>query len=149
MTIKKVFFDANIFNDIFDNRRAGFAKSSEAYIGALKQGMKIHTSCDVATNIYYITAKYVSREKALDGIELLKTSVTIIPFGETELSQAIALMRKESDYKDFEDTIQYIMALNTQCDVIVTNDARFVSKAIEALSAEAFVEKYLGDGREE
>ena len=145
MTTKKVFFDANIFNDIFDNRRAGFAKSSQAYIGALKHGMKIFTSCDVTTNIYYITAKYVSREKALDGIEFLKTSVSIIPFGERELSQAIALIRKDDDYNDFEDTIRYILARNTHCDVIVTHDTRLVSKEIECLSAEAFVKKYLRD----
>ena len=143
MTIKRVFFDANIFNDIFDENRLAFAESSEAYLGALKFGMNIHTSCDIATNIYYITSKYVSREKALDGIEFLKTSVTIIPFGEKELTQTIALMRDDADYKDFEDSIQYILARNTKCDVIVTNDKRFVSKEVECLSSEAFVKKYL------
>lgn len=143
MTTKRVFFDANIFNDIFDEKRPTFDKSSQAYIGALKHGIKIYTSCDVATNIYYITAKYVSRKKALDAIEFLKTSVGIIPFGEKELAQTITLMRNDADYKDFEDSIQYILAHNTICDVIVTNDKRFVSKEIECLSAEAFVKKYL------
>ncbi len=149
MTIRKVFFDANVFNDIFDEKRPSFKESSQAYIGALKRRIKIYTSCDVATNIYYITAKYVSREKALDAIELLKTSVGIIPFGEKELAETIALMRSDADYKDFEDTIQYIMALNTHCDVIVTNDTRFVSKEIECLSAEAFVKKYLASPSDE
>ncbi len=143
MTTKRVFFDANIFNDIFDEKRPAFQNSSQAYIGALKHGIKIYTSCDVATNIYYITAKYVSRKKALDAIEFLKTSVDIIPFGEKELAQTITLMRHDADYKDFEDSIQYILALNTGCDVIVTNDKRFISKEIECLSAEAFVKKYL------
>ncbi|CAA6823992.1 MAG: Unknown protein [uncultured Sulfurovum sp.] len=143
MAIKNIFFDANIFNDIFDKNRPAFTHSSEAYLGALKQGMNVYTSCDIATNIYYITAKYVSREKALDAIEFLKTSVTIIPFGEKELSQTIALMREDDDYKDFEDSIQYILALNTTCDVIVTNDKRFVSKKVECLSSEEFVGKYL------
>ena len=143
MRIKNIFFDANIFNDIFDKNRPYFDASSKAYIGALKSGFKIHTSCDVATNIYYVTSKYVSKDKALDGIELLKTSVTIIPFGEKELSQTIELMRKDNDYKDFEDTIQYILALNTKCDVVVTNDKRFVSKDIECLNSTEFVEKYL------
>ncbi len=143
MRSKRVFFDANIFNDIFDERRTAFKESSQAYIGALKRKMKIYTSCDVATNIYYITAKYISREKALDAIEFLKTSVSIIPFGEKELSETIALMCSDTDYKDFEDTIQYILALNTRCNAIVTNDKRFVSKEIECLNAEAFVKKYL------
>ena len=143
MAAKKIFFDANVFNDIFDQNRSAFAASSEAFLGALKRGMKIHTSCDVVTTIYYITAKHISREKALEGIELLKTSVSILPFGEKELTQTVHLMRKDPDYTDLEDTIQYILALNAQCEVIVTNDKRFVSKEIECLSAEAFVEKYL------
>ena len=145
MTIKKVFFDANIFNDIFDKNRSAHTVSNEAYLGALRAGMTIYTSCDIATNIYYITAKYTSRENALDAIDFLKTSVSILPFGENELSQTIALMRRESEYKDFEDSIQYIMALNEKCEVLVTNDKSFVSKGILSLSSAAFVKKYLSD----
>jgi len=147
VTIKKVFFDANIFNDIFDKNRSTHVVSNEAYLGALREGMTIYTSCDIATNIYYITAKYTTRENALDAIDFLKTSVSILPFGEKELSQTIALMRKESEYKDFEDSIQYIMALNEKCDVIVTNDKRFVSKEIPFLSSEMFVKTLLKRNR--
>jgi len=143
VTIKKVFFDANIFNDIFDAKRTLHKHSNKAYLGALKRGIVVATSCDIATNIYYITAKYTTRSNALDAVDFLKTSVSIIPFGEEELSVTIDLMRRDSDYKDFEDTIQYIMALNEACDVIVTNDKNFVSKKIVCLSSEAFVQKYI------
>lgn len=147
MGVKNIFFDANVFIDIFDQNRSSFAKSSEAFLGALRRGIKIHTSCDVVTTIYYITAKSISKEKVLEGIKLLKTSVSILPFGEKELTQTVDIMRKDADYTDLEDTIQYILALNAKCEVIVTNDKRYVSKEIECLSAEAFVQKYLNDGR--
>ncbi len=143
MTTKRVFFDANIFNDIFDNARLTHSISKEVFAKAMQRRMKLYTSCDIATNIYYITAKYTTKANALDALEYVKNIAEIIPFGEMELSQAIALMRQDSDYNDFEDTIQYILARNTHCDVIVTHDARFVSKEIECLSAEAFVERYL------
>jgi len=143
VTIKNVFFDANIFNDIFDNSRHTHAISKEAFAKAMQSKMKLYTSCDIATNIYYITAKYTTKENALNVLEYVKNIAEIIPFGEKELSQTIALMRDNVAYKDFEDTIQYILALNTKCDVIVTNDKRFVSKEIESLSSEAFVKKYL------
>ena len=144
MTIKNVFFDANIFNDIFDNSRHTHSISKEAFTKAMQSKMKLYTSCDIATNIYYITAKYTSKENALNALEYVKNIAQIIPFGDKELSQTITLMRNDSDYKDFEDSIQYILALNTKCDVIVTNDKRFVSKEIKCLSSEAFVKKYLG-----
>lgn len=143
MTIRNVFFDANIFNDIFDDSRLTHAVSKDAFAKAMQSKMKLYTSCDIATNIYYITAKYTTKEKALDALEYVKNIATIIPFGEKELSQTIALMRKDADYKDFEDSIQYILALNTKCDVIVSNDKRFVSKGVECLSSEGFVGKYL------
>ena len=143
MTIKKVFFDANIFNDIFDENRKSHTDSKKAYLGALGEGITVYTSCDIATNIYYITAKYTTRDNALNAIDFLKTSVSIIPFGEEELTATISLMRKDSDYKDFEDAIQYILALNTKCDVIVTNDKRFTSKGLKCMSSEAFVKEFL------
>ena len=143
MTIKKVFFDVNIFNDIFDATRATHQVSNEAYLGALRKAMVLYTSCDIATNIYYITAKYTSRTNALDALDFLKTSVSIIPFGDAELTKAIALMRKDSDYVDFKDTIQYILALQSQCNVIVTNDKKFVGKDLRVLSSEAFVKEFL------
>ena len=143
MTIKKVFFDANIFNDIFDENRKSHTDSKKAYLGALEEGITVYTSCDIATNIYYITAKYTTRENALDAIDFLKTSVSIIPFGEEELTATISLMRKDSDYKDFEDAIQYILALNTKCDVIVTNDKGFTSKGVKCMNSEAFVKEFL------
>jgi len=141
--IKNIFFDANIFNDIFDDSRLTHAVSKDAFAKAMQSKMKLYTSCDIATNIYYITAKYTTKEKALDALEYVKNIANIIPFGEKELSQTIALMRKDPDYKDFEDSIQYILALNTKCDVIVSNDKRFVSKGVECLSSEGFVGKYL------
>ena len=143
MIIKKVFFDANIFNDIFDVKRSTHVYSNEAYLGSLRKGIVIYTSCDIATNVYYITAKYTTRADALNAIEYLKTTVEIISFGEEELTQTITLMRKDADYKDLEDTIQYIMAVKEKCDLIVTNDKRFVSKKIPSLTSKVFIEKYL------
>jgi len=52
-------------------------------------------------------------------------------------------MRKDSDYVDFKDTIQYILALQSQCNVIVTNDKKFVGKDLRVLSSEAFVKEFL------
>ncbi len=143
MTIKKVFFDANIFNDIFDASRSTHAVSKQSFALALEHNMKLCTSCDIATNIYYITAKYTSRENALKALESVKKMAMIIPFGEKELSETISLMRKDIDYKDFEDTIQYILAMNEKCDVIITNDKHFVSKEIECMTSEKFVNRFI------
>ncbi len=140
MDIKKIFFDANIFNDIFDDKRATYKESKEALMYALQNNIEVYTSCDIATNIYYITAKYTTKIKALDALEILKNTVEIIPFAKEELTLAIELMRKDFDYKDMEDTIQYILAQKTDCDLILTNDKGFVSKEIDCMNAVNFID---------
>ena len=142
MPTKRIFFDANVFNDVFDDKRATHTQSKEGLLYALKNDMAIYTSCDIVTNIYYITAKYTTKLKALDALELLKDSVEIIPFSTKELTLAIELMRKDSDYTDMEDTIQYVLAKEMDCDLIVTNDKRFVAKKIECIGSENFIELF-------
>lgn len=139
MNIKKIFFDANIFNDIFDDKRATHKASKKALMYALQNDMLVYTSCDIATNIYYITSKYTSKIKALDALEVLKDTVEIIPFAKDELSMAIELMREDSDYSDMEDTIQYVLAKQMGCNLIVTHDKRFVAKEIECVGSENFM----------
>jgi len=51
-------------------------------------------------------------------------------------------MGEDEDYKDFEDAIQYILALHTKCDIIVSNDKRFV-KGLPCVSSEVFVREWL------
>ena len=138
MITKKIFFDANIFNDIFDTTRNTHKYSKALFDYILKNGFDVYTSCDIITNIYYITAKYTSKEIALKSLDSLKEIITIIPFAKDELSQTIELMQNDKDYNDMEDAIQYILAKKETCDFIITNDKQFTSKEIPALTSEQF-----------
>jgi len=137
--INKIFFDANIFNDIFDEERKNHADSKASLIYALQNDISVCTSCDIVTNIYYITAKYTGKKEALDALTALKETVEIIPFAYDELSATIKLMQSDSNYSDLEDTIQYTLALKQKSDLIITNDKKFASKKIKLLSSEQFV----------
>ncbi len=52
-------------------------------------------------------------------------------------------MLEDDDYKDLEDTIQYIMAKKIKCDLIISNDKNFISKEIELITSKKFCEKYV------
>ena len=139
--IKKIFFDANIFNDIFDENRKHHLSSKRSLQYALENDIEVCTSCDIVTTIYYITSKYTSSQKALEALDTLKELVEIIPFAYKELSATIALMSEDKSYKDMEDTIQYILALQEGCDVIITNDKKFHAKEIKLFSSDTFMDK--------
>ena len=141
---KKVFIDANIFLDISDKSRNNFEISLEVLKYLISQRFKIYTSCDLITTIYYILSKK-SKLVALDSIEMINEICTIISFSNKESLEAVNLMKKDKDYADLEDTLQYILAKRAECDLIITNDKNFVSKDILLLSTKDFLYRYIQD----
>lgn len=137
--MSKVFFDANIINDIYDSRRPMAKASYLSLKKCLEKGHDVVTSCDIVTNVYYITAKYTNKLNALDALEDIEEIFTILPFDNALLKGAVALMKKDASYTDLEDTIQYLMAKQNGCEIIITNDKKFVSKGVKLYSAEAFL----------
>lgn len=140
--MSKVFFDANIINDIYDSKRALAKDSYLCLKQCLECGYDIVTSCDIVTNVYYITAKYTDKLNALDALEDIEAIFTILPFDNALLKSAVALMKKDTSFVDLEDTIQYLLAKQNGCEMIITNDKKFISKDVKLYSAEAFLTMY-------
>ena len=137
--MNRVFFDANIINDIYDSKRRYARESYLSLKYCLENGVEAVTSCDIVTNVYYITAKYTGRYNALEALSDIESIFTILPFDNPILEQAIALMHRDADYHDLEDTIQYVLAKESGCDLIVSNDKAFVSKSLKLLNAGGFI----------
>ncbi|MEA3384154.1 MAG: PIN domain-containing protein [Campylobacterota bacterium] len=137
----RVFLDANIILDKFDLKRPSHKYSSALY-DYIVTNAKVFTSCDLITTIYYINAK-IDKQNALLNIKNISKTLKIIEFSNKEIEETCSLMISDSDYKDLEDTIQYVMAKKYECDLIISNDKNFVSKDIELLSSQEFCEKYL------
>ena len=138
---KNVFLDANILIDVNDKKRLTHANCLMILDYLVKNNYNIYTSCDLITTIYYLLSK-TNREKALQDLEQLNKLCTIIEFSNKELLQTTTLMRENKKFKDLEDTIQYVLALNTQCDYIISNDKKFYSPNIDLLSSNNFLKKF-------
>ena len=137
----KVFVDANILLDIFNNQRSFHKMSVEVY-DFLIHNAQIFTSCDLVTTIYYINSKN-DKKQALLNIQSINKTLKIIEFSNKEVESTYKLMLEDSDYKDLEDTLQYIMAKKQNCDLIISNDKNFVSKDIRLLTSEQFYKEYI------
>jgi predicted nucleic acid-binding protein len=138
MELKSVFIDANIFIDANDNTRKTYEQSFKIIPYLLSHNIKIFTSCDLITTIYYILSKK-GKEEALSKTEQLNKICTIIDFSNKELLQTTNLMREDKNFKDLEDTIQYVLAENTNCDCIISNDKGFYSPDIKLFSSDEFI----------
>ena len=135
---KNVFLDGNIFIDSNDHSRKSYQECYELIPYLLDNEYKIFTSCDLITTIYYILSK-IDRKKALQDIQRLNKLCTIIEFGNNELSQTIKLMQKDEGFFDLEDAIQYQLALNSKCNIIISNDKKFYSPNIKLHTSRSFL----------
>ncbi len=139
---KKVFLDANIFLDNEDNTRDLEQNSLKVLSYLIEHDIKLYTSCDLITTIYYILSKK-DKQKALDAIERINQFCRIIEFSNQEVLQTCSLMKENQKFKDLEDTMQYILAKKEECDLIISNDKNFVSDKIELVTTKKALEKFL------
>ncbi len=142
--MKNIFIDANIFIDIFNPNRKLHKFSLSFYRYCLEQRYQLFTSCDLITTIYYIDSK-VDKQQALLNIQDINRTLKVIEFSNKEVEQTCNLMIEDKDYKDLEDTIQYIMAKKYECDMIISNDKNFISKDIELLTSEEFCKRFINE----
>lgn len=136
----RVFVDANIILDRFDITRPSHNFSTKCYEYLIKNG-EIFTSCDLITTIYYVNSK-VNKNQALLNIRNISKTLKIINFSNKEVEDTCNLMLEDVDYKDLEDTIQYIMAKKMNCELLISNDKNFVSKDIKLLTSKEFCKSF-------
>lgn len=140
MNYKRVFLDANIILDMYDENRPFHKESSKAIYRLLQEkNIDIFTSCDIITTLYYVLSKK-GKIKALDSILDINELCIVIEFGNKEIEESCKFMKNNKNFTDLEDTIQYIMAKKVACDLILSNDNGFVSEGIEIMSSGKFVE---------
>ena len=138
---KNIFIDANIILDIFDESRPSNEESLKFYTYVVESKYSLFTSCDIITTLYYIDSKKY-KEKTLTKILDISKTLKIIEFSNKEVEQTCELMIEDKDYTDLEDTIQYILAKKLKCDLIISNDKKFISKDIKLQSSEEFCKEY-------
>jgi predicted nucleic acid-binding protein len=103
--------------------------------------IKLFTSCDIITTIYYVGTKF-DKSSILDRIVEVNKTLKVIDFSNKEVAQTCTLMKENKKYKDLEDTIQYILAKKENCDLIISNDENFYADDIEVLSSEEFLKNF-------
>jgi len=140
---RRVFLDANVIADMYDHNRPFYAQSKKALLYLSdNDNIKLFTSCDTITTLYYIFSKN-DKAKALEAIMQINTLCEVVEFANDEVTQSCILMQTNKEYKDLEDTIQYVMAKKVECDLILSNDKGFASEDIELMTTQQFTQKAL------
>jgi len=136
--MKNVFLDTNIILD-FLGERAGFYEPAAIILTlADHKKIKIYTSAVSIANTYYLLAKYEGHESAIEKIRKFKVLCTIAPTDDEVLDKAI-----NSNFKDFEDAIQYFSAVSSGCKLIITrNEKDFKNALIPIMNPIGFLQGF-------
>jgi predicted nucleic acid-binding protein len=136
MDYKKIFIDSDIILDVFMQREP-FSRASQVLLNVSKTN--IVTSALVIANVHYFIKKHTNKNTAKTLIKEIAEIIEILPFGKENILSAA-----NSDHADFEDSIQYHIAIQHNCDIIITRNIKdYKHSAIPVLTAEQFLRKIL------
>lgn len=109
--MRKIFLDANILIDLISGRRKVEGIEDTDFKQLYTSTLSVHI-------LFYVNRiKYNSVEERRTK-EVLKHIVL------TPLTDTIVRNAYKSKYSDYEDTLQYLMALHANCDYILTRDRK-------------------------
>ena len=115
--MKKIYFDNDVILDISIKRELDI-KDSVVLLNLVEAGLfKGYTSSVIFTNTYYIQRKLVGHEISINFLKKLRLLLAILNVGDLIIQKAL-----ESEFRDFEDAVQYFAAVENKMDCIITRN---------------------------
>ena len=139
MMINKIFFDANIILDMIDSDRGNIEDTRILVYKALTKGIALYTSCDILSNVYYVARQKIKKALLVEEMLKLIEIFEIIPIDRSVAENAL-LENQKNNSLDFEDLLQRECAEMTECEMIVSNDKKFISGKIKVFSTKEALE---------
>lgn len=122
--MKKYFLDTNIVIDLLAERYLN-QTAIDIYLPQIPS-RNLYMST-LSLHIIYYSLKIKKGSVIEKKLKTLLSEITLIP-----LTRAITSVAIETDFKDFEDLLQYFSAINL-CDYLITRNAKDFKK-IKAIS---------------
>lgn len=133
--MEKVFVDTDIILDLLSNREPFYIFSAGLFSAADKGEIKIYVSSLSFSNLNYILSKQYSADQARKKLLKFKTLVSVLPVSDKTVELALT-----SDFKDFEDAMQYFTAIDNNIKILLTRNLKdYKSATIAVMTAEQFL----------
>lgn len=123
--MKHIFLDTNIVIDFLANRQPFSLDAAKLFNLGVDGKVKIYISAVSYNNIYYVIRQSLSRDAAIKLLGELAEISEITDTTDTIIRQSL-----KTDFKDYEDAIQYYCALSIpDIDFIVTRNTKDFKKS--------------------
>ncbi|MBI4691629.1 MAG: PIN domain-containing protein [Nitrospirae bacterium] len=141
--MKSVFCDLNFLLDIFLKREPFYHSSAHLFGKIENREVKGYLCALSFPTLFYLLSKELGREKAMKTLEKIR-----LVFKVAEVDERIIDLSLASDFKDFEDAVQYYSAVQAKAEVIITRDKDDYRKGnLQVLTSEeflAFISRQMG-----
>jgi predicted nucleic acid-binding protein len=134
--IPKLFIDTNVMMDLLGERVPHYESIAKVATLADKGKIKMVVGAFSYPTLYYLLSKFESSEKVKEKLRKFKIISEVSDLDKITIEKGLA-----SNFKDFEDALQYHCALKAECDILLTRNAKdFKESTIPVMSAEEFLQ---------
>lgn len=133
--MQSIFIDTNIILDLLAHRMPFYTEAAKLFSLADKKKVKLYISALCLADINYILSKQIPEMKVRKILRKFKVLVNVLP-----LDDKITDLALNSEFRDFEDAIQYYTAIENDQDLIITrNQPDFKESKIPVMTAGEFI----------
>ncbi len=131
----KVFVDTDIILDFLGFREPFYINAANLFSLADKSLLQIFVSSLAFANLNYLLSKQYNTNEARKKLLKFKTLVSVLAVDDKIIELALS-----SDFKDFEDGIQYFSAIDKELRIILTRNLKdFKTADIAVMTAEQYL----------
>jgi predicted nucleic acid-binding protein len=133
--VKKIFIDTDIILDLLAERNPYYLASALLFSAADKGEIQLFVSSLSFSNLNYLLSKQYNAEQAKRKLLHFKTLVQVLSVNDKIIDLALA-----SDFKDFEDAIQYFTAIENNIKILLSRNLKDYKQAeIPVMTADQYL----------
>ena len=133
--MEKVFVDTDNALDLLSERMPHYIHAARLFTLADKGVLSVYVSSLSFSNLNYLLSRQFSQIDARRILNKFKVLANVLPVDEKIIGLSL-----NSDFKDFEDAIQYFTAVENSLNTLVTRNLKdFKSAKIAVMTAEDYL----------
>ena len=131
----KLFIDTNIVIDLLGEREPFYDSIAKIATLADKGKIQLIVSALTYSTVYYLLSRYEDKELVKEKIRQFKVIAET-----SDLTDKIIDKGLLSKFRDFEDSLQYYCAVETECNILITRNGKdFKESEIAVLTPEEYL----------
>lgn len=135
--MEKILVDTNIVIDLLSKREKFYEEAQDLFTKADHNEIKLYISSLTLANTHYLLTKELNSNEARKILIKFKILVEVLPMDDKILELALT-----SDFKDFEDAIQYHTALENNIDIVISRNKKdFKQSILPVFTAKEYLRK--------